>query len=85
MNRTVIPSTSHRRPRLESAAQRCGARIARRRNRGIARSTATRALVVRSGGFGSTERHLAGRSEARRIEHVRSEWSVVAASPGPPG
>ncbi len=86
MSRSVIlPISDSRRTLRESAVRGRRARVARSGFAGIARSTATRALAVRSGGFGSTERHHAGRPEARVIERTRDECSVVAALPGPIG
>ena len=86
MSRSVIlPISDSRRTLRESAARGRRTRVMRNGNLRLARSTATRALAVRSAGFGSTERHPAGRPEARVIERTRDECSVVAALPGPIG
>lgn len=81
----ILPISDGRRTLRESVVRGRRARVVRGGNAGDVRSTATRALAVRSGGFGSTERHRAGRPEARVIERTRDECSVGAAFPGPIG
>ena len=77
---TVVPT----RPRFPRAAQAV-ARVVMRGIGGIPRSTATRALTVRCGGFGSTERLHAGRPRARSLARTRIECGVAAVPPGSPG
>jgi hypothetical protein len=76
---TVVPT----RPRFQRAAE--VGRVVMRGIGGVPRSTATRALTVRCGGFGSTERLHAGRPQAPSLARTRIECGVAAVPPGSPG